>query len=173
MKEKNDKDRAQMVNFIQSLNPNIDPKAFHLMDQMRHVSHSLLRIGETSLADSGLSLAKYRILMSLMTCQVIEGKRDLNPSEISLRQGTSRNTISSLISDLEKDKLIERRLDSDDRRKFNIRLTAAGRNKVNKHAEEHLDVIAKIFAVLNADEQENLSGLLSKLERVADAQMKE
>ena len=173
MRKNDDKERVQMVSFVQSLNPNIDPNAVRLMDQMRHVSHSLLRIGEASLADSGLSLAKYRILMSLMKCQEIEGKRELNPSEISLRQGTSRNTVSSLISNLEDEKLIERRLDPNDRRKFKIRLTEAGRRKVNRYAADHLDVIAQIFGILNTEEQENLSDLLSKLEISASAQMKE
>jgi DNA-binding MarR family transcriptional regulator len=164
-------DRAEIVSFIQELDPNIDPQAVRLMDQMHHVSHSLLRIGETSLADSGLSLAKYRILMSLMMCEKTEGKVDLNPSEISLRQGTSRNTISSLISDLEEEKLVNRRLDLNDRRKFNIRLTELGREKVNKHAGSHLGAIAKIFGVLTAEEQEKLSRLLSKLERSARDQI--
>ncbi|GMQ78000.1 MAG: hypothetical protein BMS9Abin02_0494 [Anaerolineae bacterium] len=162
-----DEDRAQIVSFIQSLNPNIDPQAVRLMDQMHHVSRSLLRIGENSLADSGLSLAKYRILMGLMMCEKIEGKIDLNPSEISLRQGTSRNTISSLISDLEEEKLVERRLDLSDRRKFNIRLTESGREKVNKHAGMHLGAIAQIFGVLNDEEQEILSRILAKLDRGA------
>jgi DNA-binding MarR family transcriptional regulator len=166
-------DRVQMVSFIQSLNPNIDPQAVRLMDQMHHVSHSLLRIGETSLADSGLSLAKYRILMSLLKCEKIEGKLDLNPSEISVRQGTSRNTISSLISDLEGEQLIERRLDPDDRRKFNIRLTEEGREKVHNHAGRHLGAIAQIFGVLQVEEKENLSRILSKLDRSALGQMRE
>ncbi len=164
-------DRAEIVSFIQELDPNIDPQAVRLMDQMHHVSHSLLRIGETSLADSGLSLAKYRILMSLMMCEKTEGKVDLNPSEISLRQGTSRNTISSLISDLEEEKLVDRRLDLNDRRKFNIRLTELGREKVNKHAGSHLEAVAKIFSVLTAEEQEIMSRLLSKLERSARDQI--
>ena len=162
-----------MVGFIHSLNPNIDPKTVRLMDQMHHVSHSLLRIGETSLADSGLSLAKYRILMSLMKCEKIEGKLDLNPSEISVRQGRSRNTISSLISDLEEEKLVERRLDPKDRRKFNIRLTEAGRERVHTHAGRHLGAIAQIFGVLKVEEQESLSRILSKLDRSALGQIKE
>ena len=173
MRKSDDEERVQMVSFVQSLNPNIDPNAVRLMDQMHHVSHSLRRIGESSLAESGLSLSKYRILMSLMKCQEFEDKRDLNPSEISLRQGTSRNTVSSLIRDLEDEKLIERRLDPNDRRKFKIRLTESGRNKVYKYAVAHLDVIAQLYSVLNAEEQENLSALLSKLERSANAQRKD
>ncbi len=172
MGKSDNQERVQMVNFVQSLNPNIDPNAVRLMDQMHYVAHSLRRIGETSLVKSGLSLAKYRILMSLMKCQEFEGKHDLNPSEISLLQGTSRNTVSSLISDLEDEKLIERRLDPNDRRKFKIRLTEAGRNKVSKYAVDHLDVIGQIYGVLNAEEQENLSALLSKLERSAKTHKK-
>lgn len=155
--------REHWLEFVQSLNPQIDFRALRLMDQLRQVSHSILRIGEVSLADAGLSFAKYRILISLMISEEIEDRSDLNPSEISFRQGTSRNTISSLIRDLENGGLIERDLDIQDKRKFNIRLTEAGREKVTIHAGNHLDIIADIFSCFSEEDLELLSGLLDTL----------
>lgn len=155
--------REKWVNLIQSLNPDIDPRAIRLMDEMRRVSHSLYQIGESSLAASGLSYAQYRILMSLFFCERMEGRAELNPSEISERQGTSRNTISALIRNLEEEGLIERDLDKEDRRKFNIRLTEAGRDLVGEHASKHMRIIAGCFSTLNGDEQEALSQILNKL----------
>jgi DNA-binding MarR family transcriptional regulator len=93
----------------------------------------------------------------------MEGRDELNPSEISERQGTSRNTVSALIRNLEDEGLVERDLDKEDRRKFNIRLTEAGRALVSEHASKHMRIIAGCFSTLNGDEQEALSQILNKL----------
>jgi DNA-binding MarR family transcriptional regulator len=159
----NNKKRERWVNFVQSLNPEIDPGAIRLMDQMRMVSHNLYQMGESSLASAGLSYARYRVLMGLMFCEEVEGRSELNPSEISERQGTSRNTISALIRDLEAEGLIERHLDRTDRRKFNIRLTEAGRARVHEHARRHFRIIGGCFSALTPEEQETLGRLLAKL----------
>lgn len=155
--------RQKWMAFVQMLSPQIDPHAVRLMDELRMVSHTLYQIGESSLAAAGLSYAQYRILMGLYFAEKMEGRSELNPSEISDRQGTSRNTISSLIRSLEDEGLVERHLDKTDRRKFNICLTAAGRQMVSDHASRHMDVVGTCFGTLTAEEQDVLSELLAKL----------
>jgi len=155
--------REKWMAFLHTLNPNIDPQAIRLMDEIRMVAHILYQIGEGSVAAAGLSFAQYRILMGLYFAEKIEGRAELNPSEISERQGTSRNTISSLIRSLEGQGLIERHLDHTDRRKFNICLTPAGRKKVNDHASRHVDIVGKCFGSLTSEEQDQLGQLLAKL----------
>jgi DNA-binding MarR family transcriptional regulator len=155
--------REKWVAFIHSLNPDIDARAIRLMDELRRVSHALHEVGESSVMAASLSYAKYRLLMGLMFCEEIEGRWEMNPSEISERQGTSRNTISALIRDLEEEGLIERHLDRNDRRKFNIRLSEAGRQRVRTHVGRHLRTISECFSELSAEEQETLSRLLAKL----------
>jgi DNA-binding MarR family transcriptional regulator len=165
--------REQWLELIHTLNPDVDPSSVRLMDEVRKTAHSLRIIGTNSLAAAGLSYAKYRLLMSLMVSEEFDGRAELNPSEISERQGTSRNTISALIRDLEDDGLIERRLDQQDRRKFNIRLTNAGREKVRGHAGEHFMAIADCFRVLDKEEMEVLSSLMAKLRHKACAKSRE
>lgn len=162
------KKRERWVTFVHALTPEIDPGAIRLMDQMRMVSHSLYQIGESSLAAAGLSYAKYRLLMGLMFSEEIEGRQELHPSEISQRQGTSRNTISALIGDLEDEGLVERHLNRKDRRRFNIKLTAAGRALVHEHVRKHFRVIGGCFSALTSDEQQTLSLLLAKLGNQVD-----
>ncbi|MCZ7669864.1 MAG: MarR family winged helix-turn-helix transcriptional regulator [Chloroflexi bacterium] len=101
--------------------------------------------------------------MHLLFAEQIGGRQDLNPSEISERQGTSRNTVSALIRNLEEEGLVERSLDPDDRRKFNIRLTENGRSLVTNHARQHFQTIGHCFTILSSDEQTTLSQLLNKL----------
>ncbi len=148
---------------MQTLNPGIDPRAIRLMDEIRMVSHALYQMGENSLTTAGLSYAQYRILMALFFTEQIEGRGELNPSEISEHQGTSRNTVSSLIASLEDQVLVERHLDKQDKRKFNISLTEAGRTLVRANVSQHFEIIGRCFSTLTSDEQETLSQLLGKL----------
>ena len=155
--------RKKWMAFVQTLCPTIDPQAVRLMDELRMVSHTLYLIGESSLAVAGLSYAQYRILLGLYFAEKMENRSKLNPSEISERQGTSRNTISALIRSLEDEGLVERHLDHTDRRKFNICLTAAGRQKVSDHASRHMDTVGGCFGALTSEEQDIMSQLLAKL----------
>jgi DNA-binding MarR family transcriptional regulator len=159
--------RGQWLEFVQAMHPDIDPRAVRLMDEMRLAAHALYQVGEHSLVDTGLSYAQYRILASLLFCEWTGDQTGLNPSEISAHQGTSRNTISALIRSLEDDGLIERRLDDEDRRRFNIRLTESGRRKVLDHANHHMQTANQIFAVLSVEEQEILSKLLHAINQRA------
>jgi DNA-binding MarR family transcriptional regulator len=159
--------RERWINFVQTLNPDIDPQATRLMDEFNAVSKMIHHVGQTSVDTAGLSLAQYRILMHLLFAEQIGGKECLNPSEISDRQGTSRNTVSALIRSLEEDGLIERSLDPHDRRKFNIQLTENGRSLVTDNARQHFQTIGHCFSTLSPEEQTTLSNLLTKLKNQA------
>lgn len=151
------------MQFIQNFHPDIDPQTIRLMDELRFVSRSIYHMGEQSLEDAELSFAQYRVLMHLFFAEQLDSKKELNPSEISERQGVSRNTMSAFIRNLEDEGLIERRLDQHDRRRFNISLTDNGRSLVSQYTHNHLDTINHCFNVLNVEEQQTLFDLLQKL----------
>lgn len=155
--------RERWLTFLQTSHPDIDPQAARLFDDFRVVAHQVHQLSENNLDSSGLSYAQYRVLMNLRFCDWESKGEGLNPSEISAAQGTSRNTISSLIRSLEEGGYIERHLDSDDRRRFNIHLSEAGRRMAFEHEHKHFQLIADLFSVLTAQEIETLSTLLQKL----------
>lgn len=156
--------RRKWKAFVHTLAPDVNPQAIQLMDEIRLVSHALYQTGELSVVATGLSYAKMRLLIGLVFAEELEGREHgLNPSEISERQGTGRNTISNLIRALETEGQIKRSLDQDDRRRFNIKLTEAGRELIYTHVSSHLRVVAGCFEALDKDEQLELSRLLSKL----------
>lgn len=161
--------RERWVAFIQSILSVSDPQAIRLMDEFRMVSHQFYQLNETSLGAAELSYAQFRVLMSLYFCEWAGNSDGLNPSEISTRQGTSRNTISALIRNLEEEGLVARQLDSADRRRFNIRLTDAGRQKIHDHSSRHVKMIEMLFQELDSDEINMLSALLHKLNLRAKA----
>lgn len=148
---------------MQNFHPEIDPKAMRLMDELVFVSRSLFHIREQSIDEAGLSFAQYQVLMHLFIAEQMGNHGELNPSEISERQGVSRNTMSSFIRNLEDEGLVERRLDPNDRRRFNISLTENGRSLVSQYMHDHLDTVGHCFSALASDEQDTLLHLLQKL----------
>lgn len=155
--------QEKWMNFVRSLSPEIDPRAMRLMDELRFVSRAIYHVGEQSLEHAGLTFAQYKVLMHLFFAEQMGDSGELNPSEISSRQGVSRNAMSSLIRNLEDEGLVERRLDVEDRRRFNISLTDKGRSLVTDYARQHLAIVGSCFNVLSPDEQETLSRLLHKV----------
>jgi DNA-binding MarR family transcriptional regulator len=166
-----DKDkRRKWMEFMQGFNPQIDPQTIRLMDELSYISRSIYHMSEQSVVDAGLSFAQYKVLMHLFFAEQMGNQAELNPSQISERQGVSRNTMSTFIRSLEGEGLVERRLDPHDRRRFNISLTDAGRALVSQHTHWHLESIDHYFGALSADEQKGLLTLLQKLgARVAAA----
>ena len=66
---------------------------------------------------------------------------------------------------MEEQGLIERTLDPDDRRGFQIRLTDAGRQVVQASAPGHIAFLNELAAGLTAEERAQLAQLLEKLHR--------
>lgn len=155
--------RARWLAFVAQLNPEADPGTIRLSGLLHRVAHALYQLSEGSLTEANLSYAQYRLLMQLMFSEQFEACGGLNPSEISERQGISRNTVSALIRNLEAEGLIARQLDEQDRRRFLIRLTDAGRDKVRNHANHHFGMLHACFDGLSQAEQAQMSETLEKL----------
>ncbi len=153
---------------MHELNSDVDPATVRLLEHFRMVAHSLYQLGEHSLEAAGLSYARFRLLMNLLKSEELDGRPELNPSEISQRQGISRNTVSTLIRDLEQEGLIERRLDPHDRRRFNIRLTTNGRELVRQHSAAHFRAVASCFDALSVEERRQLGDLLTTVGKSID-----
>ncbi len=163
MTQKDHVHEEKWLAFLDSIDANVAPQAVRLMGDMRRISHSMHQISTASIANSGLTEAQYLVLMSLYMSEKIDGRSELNPSEISKWRGTSRNTISSLIRGLEDDGLVERHLDKQDRRKFNISLTEDGRTIISKYANLQFRTVGTSFNKLTQEERDTLSSLLNKL----------
>ncbi len=159
-----DKERRQKwLQFMEAFYPEINPQSLRLMDELGFVARALHHAGEESLEDAGLSLAQHRVLMHLFFAEQVDGCHELNPSEISERQRVSRNTMSALIRNLEEERLVERGLDPQDRRRFNISLTGRGRALIEEHMHSHLQLIDRCFGAFDGAEQASFLALLQKL----------
>ena len=71
--------------------------------------------------------------------------------------------VTAIVDQLEKEGLVERLDDAEDRRAFRIRLTRAGEKSFAEMAREHEGWVVEMFAGLTRKEHDELLRLLAKL----------
>jgi MarR family 2-MHQ and catechol resistance regulon transcriptional repressor len=115
----------------------------------------------------GITLAQYRVLKSL---DLEEGQRLTTLSEALLR---AKSTITRIVDQLEKDGLVRRTSDEDDRRAQRVVLTPAGARLLDKAGRAHAENVARRFQnALPPADREAFHRLLQELHDglVADLQ---
>jgi len=135
-----------------------------LMRQTKIVSHLYGMLISSLMRETQLSSPRWRLLLHLYMAEYT-GKTALSPTELSHLQLVTKNTISSLLRSLEDQDLIERTLDPNDRRQFQIRLTDAGRELVHSATPEHMASLNQLASGLSSEEISQLQVLLHKLHR--------
>jgi DNA-binding MarR family transcriptional regulator len=71
--------------------------------------------------------------------------------------------VTALTDDLERDGLVLREVDSEDRRSFKVALTALGRKAFERIAQVHEGWVVEILGGLDADQKHQLQDLLGRL----------
>jgi MarR family 2-MHQ and catechol resistance regulon transcriptional repressor len=97
---------------------------------------------------------------------VLEALYHLGPmtqGEVSQKVLKSGSNMTTVIDNLERDKLVRRERDANDRRVIHIHLTEAGSSKVETVLPGHIEALVKEFSILSASEQETLGELCKKL----------
>lgn len=110
------------------------------------------------LAPHGLSEGRFVLLFLLDATD--DG---LAPNILAEQAGVTRATVTGLLDGLERDALVERHADADDRRALRVRLTRKGRRLASKVFDRHGRWIASLYAHLSSTERRQLSRLLSKV----------
>ena len=134
------------------------------MQQIKMLSHLYGMLISSMMRDAQLSSPRWRLLLHLHVAEHT-GVTSLSPTELSRLQLVTKNTISSLLRSLEDKGLIERTLDTNDRRQFQIHLTSAGRDLVRRATPEHMAYLNQLTSGLSSDEITQLQALLHKLHR--------
>src|SRR5689334_12947331 len=114
---------------------------------------------EAALSPTGLSLAKLAVLHFLA-----EAEEPLPLSDLAARQHCVRSNITQLMDRLEKDGLVRRRADPDDRRSVLAELTPAGRQAHAKGMRALVEAQHAIMSGLKANDVANLKSALKALE---------
>jgi MarR family 2-MHQ and catechol resistance regulon transcriptional repressor len=87
----------------------------------------------------------------------------LTQGDISAKVLKSGSNMTTVIDNLERDGLVRRERDANDRRVIQVHLTEAGTSKVEAVLPGHVAALVEEFSVLSASEQETLGALCKKL----------
>jgi MarR family 2-MHQ and catechol resistance regulon transcriptional repressor len=87
----------------------------------------------------------------------------LCPGEISTKLLKSGGNITLVIDNLEKQGLVQRERDTEDRRMIIVSLTPAGRDLISKIFPAHVAIVVEEFGYLTSEEQKTLGYLCRKL----------
>lgn len=83
--------------------------------------------------------------------------------ELSEKMLISSGNGTVIVDNLEKEGLVQRTRDTNDRRVIKVELTETGRDLFNNIFSSHADYVGKLAGKLTTEEQESLSNLLKKL----------
>ena len=87
----------------------------------------------------------------------------LTTGDIGKRMLVSGGCVTVIIDNLEKDGLVERLRNSEDRRVITVKLTPKGKSIFKNIFRKHAERVAELASVLTEEEQQQLSSLLKKL----------
>ena len=97
---------------------------------------------------------------------VLEALYHLGPmtqGEVSAKVLKSGSNMTTVIDNLERDGLVRRERDAEDRRVIHVHLTDEGSRKIEAVLPGHVAALVEEFSVLSSKEQETLAALCKKL----------
>ena len=83
--------------------------------------------------------------------------------ELAELMGIDHSVLVNLLNPLESGRLIKRERDTVDRRRHNVKISAAGQRRLEQADQAFRDAEDDFFEVLSAEEREQLHGLLGRL----------
>jgi DNA-binding MarR family transcriptional regulator len=110
-----------------------------------------------------LSGPRMGILMRLLAEEQLGNHQGIRPTRLSHYQNVKKNTVSALLNGLEEQGLVERTIDAEDKRSFNIRITPAGRERITTSMPERVKCINQLTSGLSSHEKQQMLTLLEKL----------
>lgn len=109
------------------------------------------------LREHSLTVSQFGVLEALYHLGV------LNQSDLAQKLLKSTGNLTTVVDNLAKQGLVERRRCTEDRRVVYIHLTDMGREKIESILPSHVAGVVDAFSVLSPDEQLKLGGLLRRL----------
>jgi DNA-binding MarR family transcriptional regulator len=139
-----------------------EPSSDELAEKFVAVSHAVRQRANAEMTAAGLSLARTRALKALTS----SGPMRMN--ELSSALGVVPRTVTTLVDGLEREGLVERAADPQDRRATLLSITDAGRRQVRQFIGTRLSGAAVLFEILNPSERRQLGKILARLRIAAE-----
>lgn len=139
--------------------PQADVSAISAFLHLLRVATDLSIALDECLSRHGLLQGRWWVLILLMR----EENLTSTPSLLADKAGVARATMTGLIDGLERDGLVERLLDSQDRRSVSIRLTSAGQVKLDKVMPDYYARLRTCMGDLDESSREQLHAILHQI----------
>jgi DNA-binding MarR family transcriptional regulator len=145
--------------------PDLDPSASEAFLHLLRTGDEAFRVVESNLAEHHLTQGRFGVLMALWGRCHEEDKRDapLSPAALAEHTGVTRATITGLVDTLERDGLVTRTPDPEDRRMMAVGLTPRGEKLLQKVLPSHFRQMAQLMEPLSEAERKTLVRLLTKI----------
>ena len=150
--------------------PDLDPSATEVFLNLLRAGDEAFRVVEAHLARHEITQGRFGVLMALMSNRnpATKDASALSPAELADRTGVTRATITGLVDTLERDGLVVRTPDPEDRRMLSVGLTDRGEKLLRTILPPHFRQMAWLMEPLSEGERKTLVRLLTKvLERAA------
>jgi DNA-binding MarR family transcriptional regulator len=108
-----------------------------------------------------MSQGKFTVMM-LLNRQPEQG---VNPSELADRAGVTRATMTGLLEGLEREKMITRSHDRQDRRRAVVKMTASARSFMDRLLPDYYTKIHELMTDMTEEDKRQLTRLLNKIGR--------
>ena len=154
--------------------PDLDPSAAEAYLHLLLTGDEVFAVTERGLSDRSISHGRFGVLMLLWGSRrpredkpmagddCVSGPR--TPAELAEAAGVTRATMTGLIDTLERDGLVKRDPDPDDRRMMSVLLTPKGEKFLNEFLPGHFKLISELMAPLSESERKTLVRLLGKIQ---------
>lgn len=150
--------------------PDLDPSAMEVYLQLLRTGDDLYRLQNEYLSSHTLSQGRFCVLMLLLEKGAQSGEcakgmpgGSQSPAELADQANVTRATMTGLIDTLEKDGLVKREPDPNDRRMMSVELTPKAHAFMTAMLPGFFRRIAGFMSHLSEDERRTLVQLLGKI----------
>lgn len=141
--------------------PSLDPSACEAYLHLLRTSDAVSEAGMEHLGRHQISEGRFNILMLLNR----EPGEPSSPAVLAEMTGVSRASMSGVLDTLERDGLVTRTSDPEDRRGILVLLTPAGRALIDEVCPGYFTRVAEIIQPLDPAERKQLVALLKKIQQ--------
>ena len=160
--------------------PDLDPSAAEAYLHLLLTGDDVFAVTERNLSERSISHGRFGVLMLLWGSRRPRDNKPAGaddcgpagprtPAELADAAGVTRATMTGLIDTLERDGLVKREPDPDDRRMMSVLLTPKGEKFLNEFLPGHFKLMAELMAPLSESERKTLVKLLVKIQGNASA----
>jgi DNA-binding MarR family transcriptional regulator len=141
------------------------PVATSICNSIIWMSHLIERYANARLASFGLppALTMPRVRLLLAVASGSADAASTRMSDIALDLGVTARTITTMVDALERERLVERVPDPNDRRAISLVLTDAGEEAVPRIQAALDEISASVTTPLSESDQDSLHTLLTRL----------